>query len=52
MRLLFDVVMAQNIRIFGYKSDQNNLHTGSVYAYITYRFIYNIRYIYIYYTHL
>ena len=45
MRLLFDVVMAQNIWIFGFKSDQNHLHTGCVYAYITYRFIYNIRYV-------
>lgn len=31
MRLLFDIVMAQNIRIFGYKSDQNNLHTGCMF---------------------
>lgn len=30
MRLLFDVVMAQNIWIFGYTCDQNNLHTGCV----------------------
>ena len=39
MRLLFDVVMVQNIWIFGYKSDQNNLHTGCVYAYIRYIYI-------------